>query len=164
MKYLIAMFLVFFAMPAYAQETGLPLLVTDPDPKGTNVRANPGGAVIRVIPFGGASDADIEMRRVTVTEVKGQWFWATLADNSNGWIHTSVVGTCASATEDGDPAMYTKADESSAPVARVKDGAKLRLLEWRGDWARVQTAEGAKKTGWMMTHTLLANPYNSCWK
>ena len=165
MKYLcMTLLLLFFASASYAGEGGLDMLVVDKDPKGTNVRESPGGKVAHVIPFGGKTDAAIEMRRVTVTKKDGQWFRVRLADDATGWMHTSVLGTCASGTEDGDPPLYSRPDDSSREVARLKEGTRLRLLEVRGDWARVETASGAKKSGWMMEQALFSNPHNSCWE
>lgn len=169
MKQLLTLLLLLlFALPASAQENGIAMLVIDTDPKGTNVRESPGGAVARSIPYGGSTDEEIEMRRVMVTEQNGQWFQVRLADESSGWMHASVLGSCASATEDGDPGMNAEPDDESAQVARIKDGTPLRLLEVRfsderGGWARVESAAGKKETGWMMEHTLFSNPHNSCW-
>lgn len=158
--------LLLLAFPAYAQENGVAMLVIDTDPKGTNVREAPGGRVAHVIPYGGKTDAEIEMRQVMATEREGQWFRVRLADGSSGWMHASVLGSCASATEDGPPSLHAEPDDSSAPVATVRDGTRLRLLDVRGDWAKMEytDASGNKKAGWMMEHTLFSNPYNSCWQ
>ena len=77
-----------------------------------------------------------------------------------------VLGSCASSTEDGEPYMYAQPDDSSPTVARLKEGTRLRLLELgqAQGWYKVETASGAKKSGWMMRHTLVPNPYNTCWK
>ncbi|MDL2207654.1 SH3 domain-containing protein [Desulfovibrio sp. OttesenSCG-928-M16] len=171
MKLLFTLLLtLFFALPAHAQGNGIAMLIIDKDPGGTNVREEPKGRVMRVIPYGGKTDEEKEMRRVQVTEEKGQWFLVRLADDASGWMHASVLGACASATEDGDPSMYAEPNEESALIARVKDGTPLRLLDIRfpndrGGWARMEytTPSGNKQTGWMMEHTLLANPYNDCW-
>lgn len=170
MKQLLTLLLVlFFAVPAHAEERGVSLLVIDQDPKGTNVRDAPGGNVTRVIPFHGKTDAEIELRRVAVLERNGQWFRVRLDDGSSGWMHASVLGSCASATEDGDPSMMAKPDDDSAIVATVKAQTFLRLLDVRfpddrGGWAKMEytTASGKKRTGWMMEHTLASNPHNEC--
>ena len=167
MKYLIIpLLLLLFASSAYAQGGGIDMLVVDKDSKGTNVREAPDGKVTHVIPYGGKTDAAIEMRRVTVTGQDGQWFHVRLADKSTGWMHASVLGSCASSTEDGEPYMYAQPDDSSPTVARLKEGTRLRLLELgqAQGWYKVETASGAKKSGWMMRHTLVPNPYNTCWK
>jgi SH3-like domain-containing protein len=165
MKYLcMTLFLLLFASASYAGEGGIDMLVVDTDPKGTNVRESPGGKVAHVIPFGGTSDEEIEMRRVTVKETKGQWFRVRLADDATGWMHTSVLGSCASATEDGDPPLYEQMNDSGPEVARLKEGTKLRLLSLRQNWVKVETVgTGEKKSGWMMGQALFSNPFNSCW-
>ena len=167
MKYLIMpLLLLLFASSAYAQEGGIAMLVVDKDSKGTNVRVSPGGKVTHVIAYGGKTNAAIEMRQVTVTGRDGQWFHVRLADQSTGWMHASVLGSCASSTEDGKPHMYAQPDDSSPTVARLKEGTKLRLLELgqAQGWYKVEPASGAKKSGWMMRHTLSSNPYSTCWK
>jgi SH3-like domain-containing protein len=168
MRALITLALVLlFTLPAYGGEGGgISMLVIDTDPKGTNVREAPGGAVAHVIPYGGKTDAEIEMRRVNVTEERnGQWFRVRLADKSAGWMHASVLGSCASATEDGDAPMYAEPDENSARLATVQDGTPLRLLDVRGIWAKMEYTEasGKKQAGWIMEQALFSNPYNSCW-
>ena len=85
MKYLIIpLLLLLFASSAYAQGGGIDMLVVDKDSKGTNVREAPDGKVTHVIPYGGKTDAAIEMRLVTVTGRDGQWFHVRLADQSTG--------------------------------------------------------------------------------
>ena len=105
--------------------------------KGTNVREAPDGKVTHVIPYGGKTDAAIEMRLVTVTGRDGQWFHVRLADQSTGWMHASVLGSCASSTEDGEPYMYAQPDDAlhsrqteggnKAPSAGT--GASTRLVQ-----------------------------------
>jgi len=165
MRSLLTSFLVLFlAVPAYADGSGISMGVIDKDPNGTNVRDAPGGKVVKVLPGAPKTDEDKEKRVVTVTGQKGQWFSVRLHDDSTGWLHSSMIGTCASATEDGDPVMKTNPDDSSPAVAKVKQGTPLRLLEIKGVWAKVETADsGAKKTGWMMEHTLSFNAYRNCW-
>ncbi|MDL2268102.1 hypothetical protein LJC46_09010 [Desulfovibrio sp. OttesenSCG-928-G15] len=166
MKYFFMPVLVLLlAVCAYAQGNGIAMLVIDKAPEGANVRGAPDGAVIKTLPVAPGTDEELDTRRVTAMERKGEWFRVRLYDETIGWMHTSVLGTCASATEDGDPPMYTKPDELSPPLARLKQGTPLRLLEMRGSWVKVETADSApKKTGWMMEHTLLSNPHNNCWE
>ncbi|MDL2307931.1 SH3 domain-containing protein, partial [Desulfovibrio sp. OttesenSCG-928-C06] len=158
MKYIfIPLFLLLLVTPAYAQDSGLPLLVTDNDHKGTNVRSAPGGAVIRVLPGVPKTEEELEMRAVTATGQEGPWLNVHLYDDSTGWMHASVLGTCASSTEDGEPVMYAEPDDLSPVVTSVKQDTPLRLLELRGIWAKVETTgSGAKKSGWMMEQTLFA--------
>lgn len=144
---------------------GIAMLVIDADPKGTNVREAPGGAVVKVLPGVPGTDEEMEMRRVTVMKRNGQWFHVRLADEFSGWMHVSVLGSCASATEDGDPPIYEEPDETSAQLARVPDGTRLRLLDVRGLWAKMEytAAPGKKQAGWIMEQALFSNPHNSCW-
>lgn len=153
-----------FALPAFARETRLHMLITDTDPKGTNVRASPGGKVIRVIPYGGTTDEEVEMRAVIVTGQDKSWFRVILSDDSTGWMHGSVLGSCPAGTEDGDPHLYAVPDENSAEVAVITDSVPLALLAVQDNWAQVEyvDASGKKIRGWLMEQCLFSNPYNDC--
>ena len=74
------------------------MLVIDADPKGASLRERPNGPVIGVIPHGGKTDAEREKREVTVTGQDKDWFSVRLDDESVGWLHGSVLGSCSSAT------------------------------------------------------------------
>lgn len=165
MKPILTMLLIlFFVLPSYGAENNIPMLVIDNDPRGTNVRETPGGKVVRVIPYGGKTDDAIKMRRVTVLGRDGEWLRVRLADNAEGWMHRSVLGSCASATEDGDPPLYAKPDDNTPEIATVKNGTPLNLLDVRGGWVKVEyTGPGRKKiAGWLMEQALFSNPYNDC--
>ncbi|MDL2271973.1 NlpC/P60 family protein, partial [Desulfovibrio sp. OttesenSCG-928-I05] len=133
---------------------------TDPDPKGVNVRKTPGGAVIRVIPKVGATDEQIRMRRVVVTGQDKAWFSVRLDDGSTGWMHSSVLGSCAS----GPSPMYAEPDGASRLLVTLQDGSPVDLLAVSGNWARMSytNTSGTKVTGWMRQHSLLSNPRNDC--
>ena len=165
MKPLITTLLVLlFVSSSYGAESNIAMLITDNDPKGTNVRATPGGEVERVVPLAGDTDESIEMRRVIVLSRNGDWFFVRLADDFEGWMHRTVLGSCASATEDGDPPVYAQPDDSVPAIATVEDGTPLKLLDVRGIWAKVAFAGpgGAEISGWLMEQALFSNPYNDC--
>lgn len=166
MRTLITLTLVLlFTLSAYAEEIGIGMLVIDPDPKGTNVRETPGGAVVKVLPGAPKTDKEIEMRVVRVMERNGQWFRVRLADKSTGWMHASVLGSCASPTEDGNSSVYVEPDDASARLATLPDGTRLRLLDVSGAWARMEysTPAGTKQAGWIMQQAMSSNPHSSCW-
>ena len=141
------------------------MLIIDKDPKGTNVRSEPSGKVLRTIPWP-KNDAEREMRAVAVTGQQGAWFSVRLNDDATGWMHQSVLGTCAGATEDGDPWLLEKPENDAKPTVQIKDGTPLALLAVKGSWASVSftDAKGKKHTGWLPEQCMYANPYNNCWK
>jgi len=93
-----SLLLLLFALPAAAGDAGRSwnVLLTDKDPRGTNVRASPAGKVIKVIPFESGSTP----RQVRVSGQSGSWFKVE-AGGVTGWMHGSMLGTCAAGTEDG---------------------------------------------------------------
>lgn len=161
MRYVIALLLtLLLALPAHAAGTAIPLMVIDADPKGTNVRDKPGGAVSRVIPLVSKTDERIRLRRVTVTGQNAAWFSVRLDDGGSGWMHGSVLGSCAS----GPSPMLTKPDNSAALLVTLQDGTPLNLLEVSGNWAKMSYTDASGKTvsGWMRQASLSSNPHNDC--
>jgi SH3-like domain-containing protein len=160
---------IFLSSSAYGAENSLmELLVSDQDPNGTNVRETPGGKIGRVISYYTNTDEEIEMRSVQLLRQReGKWFLVELKDRYVGWMHQSVLGTCASGTEDGDPPIFSQPiDSQSYLIAKVNDGTPLNFIEVKGNWVKVSYDyyTGKKMTGWMMKHTVNSNPYNDCWK
>ena len=165
----VMLFVLALSVPAHAEENAIMMLVIDKDPKGTNVRDEPGGKVVRVIPGAPKTDAEIEMRGVEVVRGQKGWFNVRLADGTEGWMHRSVLGACASATEDGDPHIFSDPDFSSRSV-QIKDGTRLffengPVMGSNSTWAKMTyvDASGRKATGWMPQECLLSNPYSDCW-
>jgi hypothetical protein len=156
--------ILLFASAAYGEESALPMLVIDQDPKGTNVRDSPGGKIIKVIPFGGKTDPEIEARLVIVTGSQKDWFKVILSDKSSGWMHRSVLGSCASPTEDGDPHMRAEPSYSSRDLGIVKDRTPLALLDVKGLWGKfeITAPDGTSKSGWLRQEALFSNPHNDC--
>ncbi len=142
------------------EERGMPMLVVDPDPKGTNVREVPGGKVVTVIPGSGRTDDEIYMRRVIVTAQRDEWLQVRLDDGTYGWMHRSVLGARV-APDSGGAAMRAKPEAGASVVATLKGGSTLALLEVKGGWAKAQygAASGKKITGWVEGRDLSADPY-----
>lgn len=145
---LAALALLLPLLPAGAGESGHPrdVLVVDKDPGGTNVRETPAGRVVRVIPFKGGNSP----RLVRITGQAGGWFTVALGDTT-GWVHGSVLGTCATATEDGAPALCRSPRNDSPCVDRLPAGAPVRVLDMHGAWLRVRfvDAKGESHDGWL---------------
>jgi len=148
-----SLLLLLFALPAAAGDAGRSwnVLLTDKDPKGTNVRASPAGKVIKVIPFESGSTP----RQVRVSGQSGSWFKVE-AGGVTGWMHGSMLGTCASATEDGAPSL-SKGPHIDSPLGvKVPADAPVRLLGIYKEWLQVRyvDAKGKSHDGWLMEQAL----------
>lgn len=164
----VLLFVLAVVIPARAEENSIRMLVIDKDPKGTNVRDEPGGKVARVIPNNGKTDEEIETRAVEVLLGQKDWFQVRLSDGSEGWMHRSVLGSCASGTEDGPPHIYSTPDSFSKYVT-VKEGTPLNfeygpVMAANTVWAKMSYTDpsGRKVTGWIPRECLFSNPHNDC--
>ena len=168
MKFILALFLVFgLVLPAAAEEMAVQMKVIDPDPKGTNVRDKPSGKVIKVI-SNGKTEKEIDMRGLTVLIQDKDWFKVRLYDDTEGWMHRSVLGACASATEDGDPYAHAKPTDDSKSW-KVPSETPLYLISGpvksgQSLWAefRYTDSTGKKRTAWFVQQTFSGNPYTLC--
>jgi hypothetical protein len=139
--------------------------VTDTDPKGTNVRAAPGGAAIASLK-NTTNDGWIE---VHISGQFGDWYEidrASLIDNDQpsggriifrgqGYLHKSVVGV--SGMQNGG-AIYLDHDSKSSPVDLHAPGdQQVDLLGCWGDFLKVHVKKG---TGW--TKAVCINMNTTC--
>lgn len=126
--------------------------ITDTDPKGTNVRAAPGGAAIALLKNPGEGWIGVHL-----TGQLGDWFEidrATLIDpdlpagekllfQGRGYLHKSVVGLSGM---ENDGAIYTDHDSQSPPVDLHAPGdQQVDLLGCWGEFLKVHVRKG---TGW----------------
>ena len=126
--------------------------ITDTDPKGTNVRAAPGGNAIASLKNSG--DGWIE---VHITAQLGDWYEidrASLIDadqppdgkslfQGKGYVHKSVVGV--SGMQNGG-AIYSDHDAHSAPVDPHAPGDQP--VDLLGCWDQFLKVHVKKGTGW----------------
>ena len=145
-----AVFLAFFAAPCLAEVSAVPVLVSDADPAGTNLRAAPSGDVLAVLPFSAGP------RIVRVVESKKGWFRVqpfpieegeiegASTVPAGGWMHGSVLALCACASEDGDPWLYAAPRWNADSDIKVPEGTPLRPLERKGEWLKVRTSQNGK--------------------
>src|SRR5262249_25074240 len=143
--------LLCLAGPAHAADTvcNVNVDITDFDPKGTNVRAAPGGKVIAVLPAQ-ATDDWIE---VHVIGQAGDWFLidgaTAVGDDERpifrgkGYLHKSVVRTMG--LQNGTT-IWVDHDTKSRPLDREAMGDQnVTLLGCWHDFAKIRVKKG---DGW----------------
>jgi hypothetical protein len=130
-------------------DRGWDLLIVDKDVKGTNLRDAPSGKIVKTISFQGG-----KRRMVHASGETDGWFEVN-AMGSVGWMHGSVLGTCAVPTEDGDPVL-SKAPANDAPaVATLPSFAPLHPTSLQGEWLKVHYPDGKKLgDGWLPEQAL----------
>jgi hypothetical protein len=158
-----ALALICLAAPARAAETvcNINVDVTDTDPKGTNVRATPGGKIVASLP----AQANDDWIEVHVIGQDGDWFLIDSAKavgddekpifRGRGYLHKSVVGT--SGLQNGTT-IWTDHDAASRPLdpSAMGDQAVTLLGCWH-DFAKVRVKKG---DGW--TKGLCLNQRTTC--
>lgn len=148
----LALALILPAIPVRAAGEGRTwnVLVVDKDPKGANLREAPSGKVITIIPFKKGP------RIVDVTGQAADWFKVE-TNGVSGWMHGSVLGTCASGTEDGDPSL-SRSPRNDSPAAGPKfpAGTPVTLVGMEGTWLKVRYTDGKgrKQEGWLPEQAL----------
>jgi hypothetical protein len=159
-----ALCLIGNAQAAVLQICDLTVGVTDYDPKGTNVRATPGGRVIFVLKTSSNPTAD-DWIEVHITGQSGDWFLIDRADlvgddrktifYGRGYVHRSVVGSTGLQS---NAQLWADHDVKSPLVAgHVYGDQPVQLLGCWGDFAKVRVKEG---TGW--TRQLCLNQRTTC--
>lgn len=156
------------AGPKYdAEGMFIDALIIDKDPKGTNVRDKPGGKVIATValtPKKEDGEVDMDGRHVRLLEKEGAWYRVVVAqgrpDEVQGWMHESVLGSKAGATEDGECHIYPKPDDSAKAIAEVPMETLMQLLDIGDGWRKLSYTHGGKKiVGWMPEQCLDNNPW-----
>lgn len=152
------------ARAAERQACNVEVDITDTDPKGTNLRAAPGGAAIASLKNPGEGWIGVH-----ITAQLGDWYEidrATLIDTElpegekilfqgRGYLHKSVVGL--SGMQNGG-AIYTDHADSSAPLELDAPGdQRVDLLGCWGDFLKVHVKKG---TGW--TRQACTNMNTTC--
>lgn len=157
MKLLFSLFALCLLAPvpqASAEEgaAAYTVMVVDWDARGTNMRDAPAGKVIKVIPF----ESRDRVRMVTIQDHSKGWFRVEF-DGKTGWMHGSVLGTCADPTEDGDPALCGEPDNSGRVSEKIPSGAPVTLLDMHGSWLKVRYTDpkGKRHDGWLPQQSLM---------
>jgi hypothetical protein len=141
------------ARAAERQSCNVDADITDTDPKGTNVRAAPGGAVVASL-TNPRSDGWVD---VHITGQLGDWYEIDRASLINadlgpegktlfhgrGYVHKSVVGVSGM---ENDGAIYANHNTKSPPVdLHVPGDQQVDVLGCWGDFLKVHVKKG---TGW----------------
>ncbi len=138
---------------AERQDCNVRVNITDTDPKGTNVRATPGGAVIATL----KNTTEDGWISVHITGQLGDWFEIDRASmigadlppdgktffRAKGYLHKSVLGV--SGMQNGG-SIYADHDVKSNPLDPHAAGdQQVDLLGCWGDFLKVHIKKG---TGW----------------
>jgi hypothetical protein len=141
------------ARAGIAQVCDVNVDVTDTDPKGTNVRAAPGGAILAAVTNPNAEG----WVQVHVTGQIGDWYEIDRASLINaglgprgktlfqgrGYLHKSMLGVSGM---ENTGTIYTDHDEKSQPLDRHTPGdQKVEMLGCWRDFLQVRVSRG---TGW----------------
>jgi SH3-like domain-containing protein len=139
--------------------------ITDPDPKGTNVRSGPSKSapVVKTLPTG----LDTVVK---INGYSGGWFQISRAETvgdeeeivfqGRGWVHSSLLGLDVGNNGYGPPALYAAPSKQSRVLKHLKpDQDAIKLLACKDDWAKVQSGT---QTGWLAREGLCANPLTTC--
>ncbi|MDL2272392.1 SH3 domain-containing protein [Desulfovibrio sp. OttesenSCG-928-I05] len=158
--------LLFFALTPLSpvQASGMTAGVMDSDPKGANVRATPSrsGKITNVVHYPGSQEALYE-RRVMITGQNGEWFSVILQDASDGWMHKSILGMCASAAEDAPCELRAEPGNAAKRLATIPAGTALGLEGFSDGWVKVSYAgtaagkDGKALVGWLPEECLFAS-------
>ena len=157
--------MTWLSVSANAQSLGV--FTYDNNGKFTNVRNAPKGKVVDKIPTEVCAMISVEK------PTNGWWKMVdnsydtgdnegTLKGSTTGyWIHYSVL---AMGTRNyGGQTLYIRQSPSaSAPVVyKFKKEIRLRPMDIKGEWVKVQTTDG-KYTGWIEEEWLCGNSLTNC--
>ena len=173
---------------ADAEPCGLMLWVTDPDPKGLNVREAPNGTAKVTGTLPGAteftainsSDGWIQFKEPIAFQPEKGLEWVPIKTGpQTGWVHGSLVTTSLRDrwTEEGKGGhftVFTEPAETSAPVAMWTHGewwspsndmpAIQKVLACHEGWLKVDLVDGKKAahTGWVHPKNQCPNQVTTC--
>ncbi|GAB1399542.1 hypothetical protein MASR2M79_03460 [Aminivibrio sp.] len=136
--------------------------IIDPDPKGTNVRSAPGGAVIAVLPH---RPENSDIITVKVTGHKKGWLSVILHDGKKGWIFGRMLGvSLRNYAPDSVTSLRCRPDEDAPSSGDIFRDDEVALLGGEGEWALVEYTlpDGGVITGWLDPMKQCANPYSTC--
>lgn len=136
--------------------------IIDPDPKGTNVRSAPGGAVIAVLPH---RPENSDIITVKVTGHKKGWLSVILHDGKKGWIFGKMLGmSLRNYAPDSVTSLRCRPDGDSPSLGDIFRDDEVALLGGEGEWALVEYTlpDGGVITGWLDPMKQCANPYSTC--
>ncbi|OQW93247.1 MAG: hypothetical protein BWK79_12150 [Beggiatoa sp. IS2] len=136
--------------------------ITDPDPKGLNVRSGPGNdyPIIAVVPkHPRGSEADgYDNIVVTLTAANDQWLLITNAEvdkgeigegetvfDGKGWVYAPLLGISTRLREAN---LYAEPSQQASVLGKIPAKTQqIKLLDCADDWVKVEYMD--KLTGWM---------------
>jgi SH3-like domain-containing protein len=138
--------------------------VIDKDPKGLNVRSEPGSnkQIIGNLP------TQTEGVMVDITACQGEWVQITKAvsDGGNkvefqgkGWVYAPLLGAATTGHERYGTSLYAQADKSSKILSKLPPERTVKLLGGSGTWMQVEY-EGMR--GWLAQYDYCPLPWTTC--
>jgi len=142
--------------------------IIDKDPKGTNVRNQPGvnGKIIATLPH--KSNADDDLITVYITGYSNGWLRIGLAETINGdsvfddigWISAKMVvtGTKGSKNYMSPVNLYSQPN-TKRKIGTVPAEVNVQIVGFSCGWVKISYQ---KKTGWIRTENICGNPVTTC--
>ncbi|HQU86154.1 MAG TPA: SH3 domain-containing protein, partial [Pyrinomonadaceae bacterium] len=166
--------LVFGFQNAFAQREepncGINAWVTDKDPKGLNVRAQPSlkGKIVKTLKR--KDDTDGSIISVYVVGYSNGWLKIGRAENIDGdllfddlgWISAKLVETGTKGGEEGYDKhikLYSAANAKSKKLGMIPSEANVKIAGFKCGWIKVSYED---LTGWIRDTNICGNPVTTC--
>lgn len=133
--------------------------VTDPDPKGTNVRSGPGSQFNAVAKIPHQNEEPI----VTLSGAEKDWGLLEKAESiegkdllqNKGWIYLPLLAT----NTREKTKIFSSPDRQSKVQGTIPPETEVKLLSCEGEWAKI--SHGVL-SGWIAPESQCPNPVTTC--
>jgi len=135
--------------------------VTDPDPKGVNIRSAPNSnsEIIGKLP-------KVLSTIVDISAAQGDWVQITKADSAGkiafsgkGWVYASLLGTSTRGYGSKGVEIYTSASDRSSVIGKIPHTTNTTLLSCDGFWAKVSYQQ---TKGWLQRSSQCPSDLTTC--
>lgn len=155
---------------ASKNDCNVEVYVTDPDPAGLNVRAEPSARSLIV----GNIAKDPDGTVLEVTSARNGWLKVRRAIpidadayDIDGWVSGQMTQTSLRCPDENPPRSCTVAlragpSDSEAEVIRLNVDDAVKVIGCRGEWVQAQTRDDLRVRGWLGRSAQCPNPVTSC--
>lgn len=157
-----------FNPAGFTQSFDVRAYINDPDDtEPTNMRKSPNGKIIQKLPQGEDYMFHIIAQNNEWFQIKDLICFSEEIEitETNGWIHSSVVGASNRACQKkGSPVYKYPVTEDSLLVGYVPMESSIRIKQLYYDYVEIdfKTETGKSKTGWMHQDCVCGNPVTTC--